>query len=200
MAEYQNPNLSQTSSAEPQEDFNIKDLIECCWRLKWWMAGAAILAVILAFCYVRTQIPTYERSTWIMLNKPDGSNTDLSILADLTGKTVTKKVDNEIFILKSPTLLSKVVEDLDLNTRYYHYTMPIGDRVRVARGLFTHKRLEYYLNNPFEMKVTENELLPDDMHPGSIYLEFKNVDGNSFTIRKLIADRQAVSTSKKTYK
>ncbi|MCQ2164856.1 MAG: Wzz/FepE/Etk N-terminal domain-containing protein [Bacteroidales bacterium] len=193
-----NMNMPQ-SPVTQQDDLNIKDIIDCCWRVRWWMAGAAILSLILAFCYVRSQTPTYQRSTWIMLNKPDGTNADLSLLAEFTGKTVTKKIDNEIFILKSPTLLSKVVTDLGLNTRYYHYAMPIADRLRVGRFLMATKLVEYYMNNPVEMSVEQNGLYPDAMHPTSIYVKFKNIDGEKFVIRKFLVNGQSFKAAAKTY-
>lgn len=182
-----------------QDDLNVKDILDCCWRMKWWMLASAVLALIIAFCYVRSQTPTYQRSTWIMLNKPDGTNADLSLLAEFTGKTVTKKIDNEVFILKSPTLMSKVVTDLDLNTRYYHYVMPIADRLRFGRSVLATKLVEYYLNNPVEMSVEQNELYPDAMHPTSIYVKFKNIDGESFSIKKFLVNGQAFKTDSKTY-
>lgn len=181
-------NVRNTISPAPQpqnqqDELDIKELLNCCWRLKWWMAAAAFAAVIIAFFYVRTQTPQYQRTSWIMLNKADGSNADLSLLAEFTGKTVTKKIDNEIFILKSPTLLSKVVDDLELNSRTFHFAMPIADRLKFGRSLFARKKVEYYTDSPLKMSITPDPLYPDSMLPSSVSVKFRNIDGSKCTIK-----------------
>ena len=95
--EEQKNTLSQNNPQQQgQDEFNIKDLLAYCWRLKWWMALCAFVALVLAFAYLRLQTPEYQRTSWIMLNKADGTNTELSILAEFSGKVVSKKIDNEI--------------------------------------------------------------------------------------------------------
>ena len=145
----------------------IREILDFFWRLRWWIVGAMCAALLIAFFIVRMQTPTYQRTAWIMLNRNDGNNAEMSLLTELSGRTVTKRVDNEIFILKSPTLMSQVVEDLDLNTRYYQYRLPIADRVKFGRGLFDFKRVEFYTNHPFSMTVTQDPLYPDAMHPSA---------------------------------
>ena len=139
-----------------EQGLNIRELLEFIWRLRWWMAGAAVLMLCLGFLYVRMQTPIYERTSWIMLNKNDGNNAELNLLSEFTGRTTARKIDNEVFIIKSPTIMSKVVEELGINTRYYTLQMPLADRLKM--GLLSFKKVEYYNNNPFELEIVRNPL------------------------------------------
>ena len=198
--EEQKNTLSQNNPQQQgQDEFNIKDLLAYCWRLKWWMALCAFIALVLAFAYLRLQTPEYQRTSWIMLNKADGTNTELSILAEFSGKVVSKKIDNEIFILKSQTLLSKVVEDLDLNFRYFHYVMPVADRLRFGRSLFAVKRVEYYQNSPLKMSIIQDPLYPEQMHPSSVSVTLRNIDGRQCQIKELRVGKNEVKLPSATY-
>ena len=68
MEDYKNYSQQNTEEGIP-----IREIVEFVFRLKWWILGSAVLAILLAFFYVRLQNPVYERSSWIMLNRDDGS-------------------------------------------------------------------------------------------------------------------------------
>ena len=189
------------SNQEVSEEgsINFREILDFFWRLRWWIVGAMGAALVLAFFIVRMQTPTYQRAAWIMLNRNDGNNAEMSLLTELSGRTVTKRVDNEVFIIKSPTLMSKVVKDLGLNTRYFTYQLPIGNgRVKIFRGLFDFKRTEFYTDHPFTMEVTQDPLYPDAMHPWSIFLEFKHRE-DGFSVRKLRVNGHKFKPSQKQY-
>ena len=158
---------------EESGQINIKDILDLLWRLKWWIIGAMALTLLTAFFYVRLQTPVYQRNAAIMLSSGDSStSSELALLSDLSGRRVTRKIDNEVFILKSPSLMQKVVEELDLNTRYYRFFVPVGNgHIHFLRSLFDIKRGEYYNDNPFSLRIENNPLLPDEMQPRQVYLK-----------------------------
>ncbi|MBR6457194.1 MAG: polysaccharide biosynthesis tyrosine autokinase, partial [Bacteroidales bacterium] len=179
----------EESRQEEESGINIRDILDFFWRLRWWIAGAMAVALVLAVLFVRMQTPMFQRSTWIMLNRNDGANTEFTILSEFTGRTLNKRIDNEVFILKSPSLMSKVVEDLGLNTRYYHYILPIANsKIKHTRSIFARKLAEYYGDQPFTMNVVHDPLYPDAMHPASIYVEFKHEGESGFKIRKMLVN------------
>ena len=170
---------SNSRQADTEGQIQIREILEFFWRLRWWIIASMILAGIAGFFYIRMQTPVYQRQSWIMLNKNDGSNADLALLATMTGRTVQKRVDNEIFILKSPSLMQKVVEQNELNKRYFQYGAPVGNRLGFMRAFLNFKKTEFYKNSPFEATMQLDSLsttLP------SVYIEFKNNKGDSFTI------------------
>ena len=190
-------NYRQDQSAD--EAINIQELVSLVWRLKWWIIASALIALILGFFYVRMQTPVYERTSWIMLNKNDGSNSELSLLADISGlKGSGKKIENELFILKSPSMMQKVVEELDLNTRYYHYRLPIGDSyLKYNRQLFNLKHDEFYKDNPFTLTVTADPLFPDELHPEGVSVEFKHLSDSTFRIQHLSCNGGEIKSFRK---
>jgi tyrosine-protein kinase Etk/Wzc len=193
MEEYKNV---QTKSEETQ-NISIRDIIDFVWHLRWWIVGCGLLALFLGFFYVRMQTPVFSRTSWIMLNRDDGStgSGELTMLSQLTGTRVRKKIDNEIFILRSPTLMSKVVEELNLNSRYYSYNLPAGDqKLRIFRWIFPKKLVEFYKDSPIEMVVIGDHLLPSSMLPQYIRMEIKADDeGDGFIVRKLVMNKSKFS-------
>ena len=183
MADYNT--TPQSGNAGEGAQMSFRDMLDFAWRLRYWIVLCAFLALVAGFCYVRMQNPVYKRSSWVMLNNESTGGGELSILADLTGQGVKKRIDNEIFILQTPTMMAKVVEELNLNTRYYHYEMPVYDRLRIARSLFAIKRVEYYQDNPFQLVVTPDPLFPEEEKPYYLNIVFKNIDGKEFVIKEL---------------
>ena len=177
-------NINNSANAEY---ISFRDIFDFVWRLKWWIAASAICAFCIAFFYVRLQNPVYQRTSWIMLNRDDGSTGELSVLTQMTGSRVRKKIDNELFILKSPSLMKKVVEELDLNTRYYQLKLPVGDgKAGFLRNIIPFNRqVEFYKDNPIELKVMADSLRPKSHMPQRVYVKFKNIgEGEKFVIKE----------------
>ena len=185
-------------AAQTQQSVSYREIVDFFWRLKWWILGSVIACFILAFVWVRMQTPVYKQNTWIMLNHADGSP-ETDILAQISGQTASKKIDNEAFILKSPTMMTKVVDELELNTRYFHKTLPIADRLNIGRQLFDVKTVEYYQDNPFQMSLTTDELMPEEKHPTSVLIEFKHLSNSGFLIEKVLMNGYKTTPVKKTY-
>ena len=187
MEEYKN-NGTQVQEEEGQ-NISLRDIFEFVWRLRWWIVGCAFVALVIAVFYVRMQTPVYERTSWIMLSRDDGSQAagEMSVLAEMTGTRVRKKMDNELFILTSPTLMSKVVDQLELNTRYYAFRLPLGDqKARAFRWLLPNKQVEFYRNSPIELGISTDPLIPTAMLPDGLSLEIKTDKAvEHFAIRKL---------------
>ena len=102
----------------------IPDLLQLLWNLKWHIAGVTFLAVFLTFVVVNLQEAKFKQETWIMLNNTESNKTEVEILSDMSSISRLNSLENEMFILKSPTMMRKVVESLGLNTRYYHFEAP----------------------------------------------------------------------------
>ena len=183
----ENSNLNSRFTIRKQE-VNIREVLDFIWRLKYWILVSLLITVGAAVIYLRMLTPIYERTTWIMMNRDDAKNTEMYLLTDYQGKNTSKKNENELFselyILKSPTVMSKVVSELGINTHYYKIVKPFGNSIELARNILNIKKVELYNDSPFELTVEQNPLYPTDMRPGSLYLEFKNIAGQQFQIRK----------------
>ena len=162
-------------------DLSLPDIINYFWRLKWWILLTLVVAIVGAYGYLKTQTRYYERTSWIKLNKNENSvNSQFSTLfgVDLSGN---KALDDEVFILQSPSLMQKVVENLGLNRRYYHFTNPFVSQY----DFLTFKQTEYYGNCPFRISLTPDPLYPESMQPNDVRLEFVHNGDSTYSVQHL---------------
>ena len=138
----ENSNLNSRLTIRKQE-INIREVLDFFWRLKYWIIISLAITVGIAIIYLRMLTPIYERTTWLMMNRDEGKNTEMYLLTDYQGKATSKKNDSELFselyVLKSPTIMSKVVSELGINARYYKYIKPFGNSIAAmqAEGLLS---------------------------------------------------------------
>jgi len=113
---------------EEQSDHTIKDiLIKYLYNWKWFVLSV-VVSMISGFVYLRYQAPMYEVNASILIkdDKKGGNISDeLSAFEDLGIFKNGKNIDNEIEILKSRALMTRVVNELHLNISYYSFGRPI---------------------------------------------------------------------------
>ncbi|MDY8136271.1 GumC family protein [Aquimarina sp. 2201CG5-10] len=101
--------------------FNLRDQIIKYLRKWYWFVLSVVVFGVLAYMYVRYTIPKYNVSGTIMISQDESiSESELSAFKDLGLLDNTQnKIENEIQILKSRTLITNVVNNLNLNVRYF---------------------------------------------------------------------------------
>jgi tyrosine-protein kinase Etk/Wzc len=110
-------NFRNDNSAD--DEINLTELISkyiVYWK---WFVLSFILAVTVAFFYLKTQTPVYNIQSSILIKDDKKGLGQDDMLKQLNMFSGTKVVDNEIDIIKSYTLMEKVVTDLDLHIQYY---------------------------------------------------------------------------------
>lgn len=124
-----------------------------------WITGCVLAALVGAFFYLKTQTPLYTVSSSVLIkNESSKSGNSGASLADLGFVTSsTQNFDNELEILRSRTLLKKVVTSLDL---YIDYTLP---------GSF--RPTELYKQSPVKVWITPEEA--DRLGSAEVDLHFK---------------------------
>jgi tyrosine-protein kinase Etk/Wzc len=124
-----------------------------------WITGCVFAALVGAFFYLKTQTPLYTISSSVLIkNENSKSGNSGASLADLGFVTSsTQNFDNELEILRSRTLLKKVVTSLDL---YIDYTLP---------GSF--RPTELYKQSPVKVWITPEEA--DRLGSAEVDLHFK---------------------------
>lgn len=104
------------------------DFRTIAWRYvrRWYLfAIFLVLAFATAFLYLRYTRPVYKVSSVVLIkDEKKGMKAGMEILEglDMGGNKI---VENEIEVLKSRSLIKKVVEALRLNVTYYRETSPI---------------------------------------------------------------------------
>lgn len=135
------------AAEEEQSDFNLKELFYDYLAYWKWFLLSIVIALLLAFVFLKLQTPIYNIEGSILIkddNKSVGGEDDMMKQLDIFSST--KVVDNEIEILKSFELMKKVVSDLHLNITYSY------------RGNF--RNIELYKNSPIALQILKaNELI-----------------------------------------
>ena len=104
------------------------DFIKICLK-KWrWFAASVATMQVLAILFLLVVAPRYERTATVLIKDENGSGGLISsmmggmgMLAGLGGLGVSTNVLNEMEIISSPGMIDKVVDKLELGTRYQAY-------------------------------------------------------------------------------
>ncbi len=106
-----------------EEDFNLRELYEkYSYYWKWFLLGL-LMSLSVAYIYLRYATDQYKVSSTIFINDKEsgGLSTELSAFEDLgiLGDDKKTSIINETGVLKSRTLIEKVVKDLGINVTYF---------------------------------------------------------------------------------
>lgn len=111
----QNNNISMVDIRERVDFFTSK------WK---FILICLIIALISAFLYLRYATYQYEATATIKIKEDDQQNNSLKEITALQNfgpfSSNFNKVTDEIEIIRSRTLIQQVVDDLNLNIRYYN--------------------------------------------------------------------------------
>jgi len=132
--------------------------------LPLFIASLAI-SIAIAYLYLRYQVPSYNSSVSILI-KDDKNSQPADALNEIVLFKPKTNLANEIEILKSATLMRKVVNAIGLNTQYW-----IEGNV---------KRSEVYINRPFTYEMLSAK---DTSTAYSFVLNFNNT--GSFQVQGL---------------
>ena len=153
---------------EFKNDYRFKSFLEK-YIVHWkWFAISTFVGVFLAFLYLRYATPEYRAVATILVKdeKKGEMLSEMSAFADLGLTTGLKRnVDNEIEILKSKTLVERVVRKLDLNT----FFMIEG---RIIDG-------EIYKKSPIDVYFVDKT---NNFHKNNIKLKFTELTPQTFSL------------------
>ena len=153
-------------------DFKI-DLRKWGWKIisHWWLFLICLgIAIPAGQAYLRYATPEYVTSAKLLVKGVEGANafSEISILSDgLNGGSSGKNLTNEIEILRSRPLLTKVVEKLGINVTYYRL------------GQF--RNTELYKDSPV---LLSDYTLKGNQEDFSFYIKIDNNQGFEFSLEE----------------
>ena len=162
---------SQQTDAEPESNqFDIKSILSVVWGMRWWILASVVLCMIAGFCYIKaTRAQFTAQNTIMVVNRDNMGTVESALLKDITGVTKTSKADNEMAVLRSRTLMQRVVEQLGLNYTYSKHR-PV-------------KAILYDLDaSPFVLTYDGEENYPD---PAEAVIVFVPTDSLHFSIKRV---------------
>ena len=110
------------AGTEEEESVNFGEVIfKYLYHWKWYLLSI-FLALALGFVYIKLTTPLYQIETDLLIkqdknNSSSGAGDDILKSMDLFSSD--KIIDNEVQILKSYTLMEKVIKALGLEVSYY---------------------------------------------------------------------------------
>lgn len=147
----ENNQLNNTNIEEQEESVNLRALL-MKYLIYWpWFIASIIICLGCAFLYLRFQTPVYNTTAAVLIKETDPrskamtqANGAVAALQDISGFSMTSNFDNEVEILKSRTLIKKVVSELGLYIQHskdqtFGYDIPL------------------YRNTPVKVYITPEE-------------------------------------------
>ncbi|MVM32537.1 polysaccharide biosynthesis tyrosine autokinase [Spirosoma sp. HMF4905] len=112
-------NVSTNIFEEEEEPINLRLFFLKYLRYWNWLLVSVLLAVGIAYTYLRYATPIYQVSAVLLIKKQDKAPDADDLLKALESTGGDKIVENEIELLKSRTLMQRVVNDLNLSVAYF---------------------------------------------------------------------------------
>lgn len=147
----ENNQLNNSNIEEQEESINLRTLL-MKYLIYWpWFIASVIFCLGCGFIYLRFQTPIYNTTAAVLIKETDPrskamtqTNGAVAALQDISGFSMTSNFDNEVEILKSRTLIKKVVSELGLYIQHsqdqsFSYDIPL------------------YKNTPVKVYITPEE-------------------------------------------
>lgn len=150
--------------SQPFQDWANAPLSKAARRYWYWFLISPLLCTMLRILFLRYKTPRYNITASLLVSD-DSRGSDFheaAMLQKLGLPDAASSVENEIEILKSRTLLSRVIEDLELTTQYF------------ATGHL--KTAELYDKTPFKVRFFKTR-------PARTKVYYITRQGRSFTIQ-----------------
>lgn len=118
---------------QPEEEMQLIPMLRLCYHqfIKhwWWFVISGAVCLCIAWFYQQKQTRVFQRQSVMLIEDNDGSTSGTSFrgsnkrngmnaLLELNGVSVGDNLKNEIFILSSKRLMTRVVEKLHLDVDY----------------------------------------------------------------------------------
>jgi len=148
------------------EDINLRDLIG--FLLSKWkvFAVATTLAVLLATgYYIKTQ-KVFEMRSLVIINDEESSTDPSAILFETSFGDASRRINNEMVMLKSFPLIKKTIRDLGIDIQYYRKS--------------TFRAYEIYSNNPITVHFKSSRTIGafgNEFHVSFVDEEHCKVEG-----------------------
>lgn len=135
------------NSSQNEETLSIRDLCEMFISKWYWFLVSFVAVMAVTLLYLMTQPAVYTRTATVLIkdDKPGYSakGTSSATFADLGFLRFQTNIYNELFTIKSPTLMAEVVSRLGLNEAY-----------STREGL---KPYSYYNNSPVSVRLVDRQ-------------------------------------------
>lgn len=151
----QQPQRKNIPNDQEEEGINISDLLHLC-LYKWrWFVLSTLLCLTVAILYLMSTSPIYTRTATLLIEDDKKGASAISMtneFQDLGLFSNTTNINNELLALKSPSLMTQVVNDLDLTNKYV-----------VKNGVGGLRKTALYKNSPIKVDLIDLNNVVDNI-------------------------------------
>lgn len=114
-----NENFEQQEKNE--NSISFLEIIRICKSKWYWFVISLVITGGIAVYKNLTTPPTYTRYMDIMIKNEEGNDlsSQMQNFSSLTNFSSNTHINNELYVLQSPSLISEVIDSLDLNIEYF---------------------------------------------------------------------------------
>ena len=103
----------------------LRAFFEACLGYWYWFVISIVGMTLIAFVFTQSQTQTFLSNATVVINIEDKNGggsiaSELSMFSDLGFNTGADNVENEMYVMKSTTLLDEVVKELGIDVMYYN--------------------------------------------------------------------------------
>ena len=115
-------NQKPVSASQSDTALNLQDVLQQCISRWWWFVISLVVVMGVVLYYLWSTPPVYTRSASIMLKEDGKGQSGMggvgSTFSDMGLFSVNTNVNNEIFSMQSPAVMTAVVKRLHLDIDY----------------------------------------------------------------------------------
>lgn len=157
-----NTPVTKTTNAQPEEEVNIRAIIEKYFYYWKWFVLSIVTALLIAFLYLRYTTKNYVINAQILLNEKSSASPELAALSDaaasFTGEGSNAVVNDQIKILESRRLIYKTVNTKKLNIHFF-----IEGKVKKQEVLAA--------SSPVNIAFAQDSMYTSDKFKGALQIE-----------------------------
>ncbi|MBQ0058270.1 MAG: polysaccharide biosynthesis tyrosine autokinase [Bacteroidales bacterium] len=116
------PNTTDNDSQQGLQ-IDLQTILSMLWNMRWWVLASVVAALSAAVFYLHTCTNFYASNMMVLIttdkNAGMGNSAQMSFLQDMTGVASYNSLSNEKIIISSTPVMQKVVEEMNLNIRYF---------------------------------------------------------------------------------
>jgi len=180
--------MATLSSNNTKKEKSILEILHIVYRGKTIIISSIFLFLILAFLYNQFSTPVFESSA-LLKKESDDNRGRTDEFYELIRLQTLDRLDTEIELIKTETVLSKVIDELNLRVELKEIIDPIGNSYKLNNVFidFPDSGNSYSKQISFSLPIFKNVELKNKKTERELYIEKKGE--NLFELREVEANK-----------
>lgn len=181
-----------------QREKTLIELIQIVYRRRYILIGSLVITIIIAVLYNMTTTPIYK-SSGLLKKEVASQKNEQGEFANIIGLQTMDEIETEMELVKTWNVLSKVIDELNINIDIKEVVTANGQTIEVDEPLvhFTDPAIRRKYVIPFDLPQFTSVNIKEKKESAELYIE--KTKRNVFKIKDAITDQLlGVSTVQNT--